>query len=327
MPFDEVQRILRLYREKFDGFNVRHFHQLAHRDHGITLSYTFVKAALQAAGLVKRAKKRGPHRRRREPKACFGEMLHIDGSTHPWLALKPDEKQTLIAIGDDATKHLLYAQLWSSESTQAVLGALKAVIEEYGIPMSLYSDRASWAFFTPEAGGKVDKDNLTQVGEVLERLGVEHIPSYSPQARGRSERLNRTLQDRLINELRAVGIVDVEAANAYLRERYIPFHNELFAVSPRDPTNVFVVPGGIDLDQILCERHERLVGQDNVVRFENRLIQIDKQKDRATCAGRSVTVRRHVDGNLSVWLGVKCLGRYNSQGKKLETAVPLRRAA
>ena len=318
VPMQEMQRILRLYRERYLGFNVRHFHQIIQREHSVTLSYTFIKGALQEAGLVRKKRSRGRHRCRRERKGCFGEMLHIDGSPDRWLALSPEKKHVMISVVDDATSRVLYAQLWSEESTQAIFGALKAVFEQYGLPMSLYSDRASWAFLTPKAGGKVDKRNLTQVGRALERLGVEHIPSYSPQARGRSERLNRTLQDRVVNELRAAGIGDLDAANRYVRERYIPVHNELFSVPAREPESVFVGSAGVDLDQVLCEEHKRVVGQDNMVRYKNRALQIAKQPNRSTCAGRHVVVREHVDGTMSIWLGLKCLGIYDSQGRALK---------
>ena len=167
------------------------------------LSYSYVKQALQQAGLLPTRKPRGRHRRRREPRACFGELLHLDGSRHPWLALTPDARATLITIVDDATSALLYAQLWPQETTLAVMRALGQVIRTEGLPMALYTDRAGWAFVMPRATGPVDKTRLTQVGRSLHQLGIEHIPAYSPQARGRSERMNRTLQGRLVNELRA----------------------------------------------------------------------------------------------------------------------------
>jgi len=204
-PPGEVERVLRLYRERYGGFNVRHFYEIVCREHGVTVSYSFVKQALQRAGLVKKHRARGRHRRRREPRACCGEMLHLDGSPHAWLALVPDLRATLIAV-DDATKQVLYAQLVEAESTSSVMTALWAVFTTWGLPMALYSDRASWALYTPTAKGPVDKTRLTQVGRALAHLGVEHIPAYSPQARGRSERLNRTVQDRLVNELRVAGV-------------------------------------------------------------------------------------------------------------------------
>jgi transposase len=220
-PVAALEHILHLYRERYRGFNVRHFYEIARREHQVTLSYSWVKHALQVAGLVPKCRPRGRHRRRREPRACFGEMLHIDGSPHPWLALVPDLRATLIPVLDDATKRLLYAQLVEAESTQSVMTALREVFTTYGLPMALYSDRAHWAFHTPTAKGPVDKTRLTQAGRALAHLGVEHIPAYSPQARGRSERLNRTGQDRLVNELRVAGIATLVAANAYLRGVFV----------------------------------------------------------------------------------------------------------
>jgi transposase len=217
----EVERLLRLYRERYRGFNVRHFHQIARRQHGVQVSYSFLKQALQTAGLAKKHRARGRHRRRREPRACLGELLHIDGSPHAWLALRSTDRAVLIAVLDDATKQVLYAQQWPSETTVAIMSALRDVLTTHGLPMAVYTDRAHWAFHTPQAKGPVDRTHRTQVGRALERLGIEHIAAYSPQARGRSERLNRTFQDRLVNELRVAKITTRDAANAYLRERFL----------------------------------------------------------------------------------------------------------
>ena len=319
-PVGEVQRLLRLYRETYLGFNVRHFHHLARRDHAVTLSYSFVKLALQEAGLVRKRRARGRHRRRREPRPCFGELLHLDGSPHAWLARCPEEQPTLLHVIDDATKRLLYAQLWPAETTEAVLTALRAVLETYGIPMALYTDRAGWAFHTPTAGGRVDPTPRTQVGRALARLGIEHIPAYSPQARGRSERLNRTLQDRLVNELRLHGAPTLAAANAYLRERFLPDYNATFTRPPADPASAFVPVGAVDLAQICCHEEERTVGRDNVVVLEGVALQLAKQPGRRTCAGLRVTVRRHLEGQHTVWRGPQCLGRYDAQGQTLPPA-------
>jgi transposase len=316
-PFDEVERILRLYRERYAGFNVRHFHQLVRRDEHVSLSYSFVKTALQRAGLVAKRRARGRHRRRREPRPCFGELLHIDGSPHAWLALCPDQRQTLIAVLDDATKRLLYAQLHPAETTTTVMQALAEVFRTCGLPSALYSDRAAWAFLTPTAGGPVDRTRLTHVGRALARLGIEHIGAYSPQARGRGERLNRTLQDRLINELRLAGIDTLEAANAYLRERFIPDYDTRFSHPPADPTSAFVALGDVDLEQILCEEEERVVAPDNTVSFERVRVQLAKQPGRPTCAGARVIVRRHLDGRLTVWRGPTRLGLYAADGRAL----------
>lgn len=319
-PAPEVQRILRLYRERFAGWNVRHFYRFARRDHAVTLSYSFVKLALQEAGLVRKGRARGRHRRRREPRPCFGELLHLDGSRHAWLRLCSTEAQTLITVIDDATKRLLYAPLGRWETTAAVMAALRAVFTAHGLPVALYTDRAGWAFYTPKAGGRVDRAHLTQVGRALAQLGIEHIASYSPQGRGRSERLNRTLQGRLINELHLAGITTVAAANAYLRDRFIPDYNEEFAHPPADPAPAFVPLHGVDLDTILCYEEERTVGQDNVVALEQVPLQLAKQPGRRTCAGLRVTVRRDLQGLHSVWHGTRCLGRYDAQGQPLPGA-------
>jgi hypothetical protein len=313
----EVERILRLYREQYEGFNVRHFHEIAQRDHQVSFSYTFVKKALQGAGLVKKGRTRREHRRWREPKACFGQMLHLDGSTHRWLDLVPEQRQVLIAVVDDATKSLLYGQLWEQETTGAVMSALKEVIEQYGIPMSLYTDRAGWAFVTPKGPVPSNKEMLTQVGRALARLGIEHIPSYSPQARGRIERLNRTLQDRLVNELRLRGIRTMNKANRYLRTVFIPEYNERFAREPRDPESVFVTAAGVDLDQILCSEETRWVANDNTVVYGRVRIQLPGQPDRQSWAGRTVTVRRHLDGSYTVWHGVRLLGHFSPKGDSM----------
>jgi transposase len=321
-PALEVQRILRLYRERFAGWNVRHFYRFARREHAVTLSYSFVKLALQEAGLIRKARARGRHRRRREPRACLGELLHLDGSPHAWLRRCPDHRQTLIAVLDDATKRLLYAQLWPAETTAAIFTALHTVFTAWGLPIALYTDRAGWAFHTPTAGGPVDRTHLTQVGRALAHLGIEHIGAYSPQARGRGERLNRTVQGRLVNELHLAGITTRAAANAYLTEHFIADYNDEFARPPADPTSAFVPLHGVELDAILCEHEARTVSQDNVVTLDDVPLQVAKQPGRRTCAGLRVTVRRDIHGVLSVWHGTRCFGRYDGHGRPLPVDRP-----
>jgi transposase len=300
VPMAALEQMLRLYRERYVGFNGRHFHDIARRQHGITLSYSYVKQALQQAGLLPTRRARGRHHRRREPRACFGELLHMDGSRHPWLALVPEARATLITVVDDATSALLYAQLWRQETTWAVMSALADVIRTHGLPMALYTDRAGWAFVTPKTKGPVDKTRLTQVGRALRHLGIEHIPAYSPQARGRSERMNRTLQGRLVNELRVAGIDSVDAANRYLRDVYVPQHNASFRRAPLDSASAFVPVGPVDLDTILCQQDERVIAPDNTVLVNGRVLQIERQPGRRTCAGLRVFVRQHLDGCVTV---------------------------
>jgi transposase len=315
-PLAEVERLLHLYRERYGGFNVRHFHQIAQREHRVTLSYSFTRLALQGAGLVKKRRPRGRHFQRREPRACFGELLHVDGSPHVWLALESTHRQTMLTVVDDATSRLLYAQLVEAETTETVMRALGEVLRAHGLPMALYTDRAGWAFVTRPAGGKVDPTRLTQVGRALKQLGVEHIPAYSPQARGRSERLNRTLQDRLVNELRVAGIRTVPAANAYLRTTYLPRHNAQFARPPREAAAAFVPLGAVDLEQILCHEEERTVGNDNTVVLDGVRLQVAKQPGRATCAGLRVLVRRHLDTTYTIWRGTQRVTQAGRSGQK-----------
>ena len=216
---------------------------------------------------------------------------------------------------------LLYAQLGLVESMATVMTALAEVFRTFGLPIALYTDRAGWAFLTPKAGGPIDRTRLTHVGRALAHLGIEHIGAYSPQARGRGERLNRTLQDRLVNELRLAGITTLEAANAYLRERFMPDYDAQFSHPPADPTSAFVALGDVDLEQILCEEDERTVAPDNTVSFDTVHLQLAKQPGRPTCAGARVTVRRHLDGRLTVWRGPTRLGLYAATGAPLPIRV------
>jgi transposase len=323
VPLAEVQRILQLYRDRYGprdgqpGFNVRHFYSTLRREHGVTVSYSFVKQAVQTAGLIGKRRARGRHRRRREPRPCFGELLHLDGSRHRWLPGVADYL-TLIAVVDDATKQVLHAELTErGEGTQTVMLALRTVLETHGLPGALYTDRAGWAVHTPTAGGAPDRRQPTQVARALARLGIEHILGYSPQARGRSERANGTLQGRLVNELRVAGIATVAAANRYLRARFLPQYNAEFGRPPADPASAFVPVGAHALDQILCHEEERVVARDNTVQLDAVVLQIDKQRGRRTCAGLRVVVRRHLDGRHSVWWGPRCLGHFTAAGRPL----------
>jgi len=219
VPLAVVEQVLGLYREKYFDFSVRHFHEKLGQEHGLALSYRWVKLALQGAGLVEKARQRGVHRRRRERRPMTGMMLHIDGSTHRWLG--GEQGHDLIVVLDDATSEIYYAQLVEQESTATVLAALREVVEQQGIFCSLYSDRASHFWLTPKEGKPVDRQRLTQVGRALRDLGMEMIPTYSPQAGGRSERNFRTWQRRLPQEQRVKGITTVEEANRFLRQGYI----------------------------------------------------------------------------------------------------------
>jgi hypothetical protein len=314
----ELAKWLRLYRTRYGGYNARHFWVTCRREHGLTWSYTLIREALQKAGLVRRHRPRGRHFRRREPRGSFGELLHLDGSRHRWLALRPDDYQSLIVVVDDATRHILYAQLVEQECTRAVFDALAAVLTQQGIPQALYTDRAGWATITRKAGQPADKKHFTQVGRALKKLGVEHILAYSPQARGRSERTNRTLQGRLVNELRVANVRSIEAANRYLIEHFLPTYNDEFGCSPAESVSAFVPLGTAQLESILCHEEERCVARDNTVQLDGVRMQIDKQPGRPTCAGLSVILRRHLDGTHTVLWGKRVLGRYDPRGRRLQ---------
>lgn len=318
VPEAEIQRWIQLYDRHCRGYNVRHFYAVMKREHGgCRWSYTVVRRALQHAGLVKKKRPRGRHFIRREPRPCCGELIHIDGSRHRWLTLLPDQWQCLIAVVDDASKQLLYAQFVEAETTAAIMTALAAVIRAHGIPQSVYSDRAAWATFTARAGQVVDRSRHTQVGRALHQLGVEHIMAYSPQARGRSERVNRTLQDRLIKELQTHHIRTVDRANRYLRERFLPDYNREFARTPAEAASGFAPLGSADLDAIFCHLETRTVQRDNTVTLDGVTFQITRQPGRRTCAGLTVELRRHLDGTHTITCGAKLFGRYTAQGRAL----------
>lgn len=312
VPLGTVERVLELYREKYFDLNVRHFHEKLQEEHQIGLSYTWVKHALQGAGLVRRGRTRGAHRKRRPRRPLPGMLLHIDGSRHRWFQ---DERwYDLLAILDDATSEIYYAQLVEEESTVTVMAALQEVIKRQGLFCALYSDRGSHFWLTPKTGEAVDPHRLTQVGRALRELGIQMIPAYSPQARGRSERNFGTWQGRLPQELRLRGIRTVEAANAFLREHYLAEFNRRFQVRAAERGSAFVPRAGKDLDRIFSLQHPRIVNRDNTVSFENLALQIQPVRWRTTLVGCNVTVHQHLDGTLSITYGPHRLGRYTAQG-------------
>jgi transposase len=316
VPVAVVEEVLRLYQEHYPDFNVRHFHEKLVEEHGIRLSYTWVKLALQGAGLVKKARQRGVHRKRRPRRPLPGMLLHLDGSSHQWFQ---DERwYDLIEVLDDATSETYYAQLVEEESTRTVMAALREVIERKGVFCALYSDRASHFFETPKAGGPVDPRRLTQVGRALKELGIQMIPGYSPQARGRSERRFGTWQGRLPQELRLAGIRTLEEANRFLRERYVAEMNRKFTVPAAGRGHAFVPAGGQDLNRIFSVQQERVVANDNTVRLRDRMWQLERTRWRGTLAGCRVTICEHLDGRVTIVYGPHVVGRYTAEGKSLD---------
>ena len=295
-----LEQVLGLYREKYFDFNVQHFHEKLKEEHGIKQSYTWVKTALQEAGLVERRKKRGSHRKRRPRRPLPGMMLHIDASEHDWF--QDGRKYELIVILDDATSEIYYAQLVEAESTRSMLRALREVVKTRGVFCSLYSDRAGHFFVTPKAGEKVDKTRFTQIGRALRELGIKMIPDYSPQARGRSERNFGTWQGRLPQELRLRGITQLDQANEFVQE-YVKELNARFSVAAARKGSAFVALRRRDLDDIFSIQQERVINQDNTVHLDNRVFQIEKTRWRNTLAGMTVDVHEHLDGSVTIHYG------------------------
>jgi transposase len=312
VPEDREAEVEALYRSRYFGFTAKHFHEHLVRDHRFTWGYTWTKIFLQSKGLLERAKRRGAHRRKRPRRPMPGMMLHQDGSRHEWLT--GHRALDLIVTMDDATGVIYSAFLVEEEGTASTFQALCEVFSERGLPLSLYTDRGSHYFLTPEAGGKVDRSRLTQVGRALAHLGVEHIGAYSPQARGRSERVFQTLQDRLTKELALAGVTTIEAANAFLKDGYIDAHNARFSVKAEQEGLAFVAIPGVNLGEILCIQEERQVGNDNCVSFNRLKLQIPESPLRAHFVKARVKVRQYPDGTHSVFHGPRCLGRYDKRG-------------
>ena len=308
-----VEKMLKLYREKYFDLNVKHFVEKLHSQESISLSYTWVKTALQNAGLVQRYAKRGPHRRKRPRRPLTGMMLHVDGSRHKWIP-GLDQYQDLIVIFDDATSEVYDVQLVEEESTVTVMAALKRVVESRGLFCSLYSDRGSHMAWTPKVGGRVEREHPTQIARALKQLGIELILAYSPQARGRCERIFGTWQGRLPQEFRLHGITEVEAANEFLRKDWIPMHDASFSVEAEQPGTAFLPYTGTELEKIFSLQHDRVVDNDNTVRYDNRCLQIPQQTFRFSMARCGVLVCEHLDRTMSLHYGPHRLGHYDRQG-------------
>ena len=311
VPVDRAEEVEALYRERYQGFTVKHFHEHLVKDHGFGWGYTWTKLHLQWKGLVAKAPRKGAHRRRRERRPLPGMMLHQDGSRHAWLEGQP--ALDLIVTLDDATGAIYSAFLVEEEGTASTFRALKDVFGTHGLPMSLYTDRGAHYFYSPEAGA-IDRKQPTQVGRALAQLGVEHIGAYSPQARGRSERAFLTLQDRLVKELSLAEITSIEPANAFLREVYLPAYNARFAVPQAQPGSAFTPIPGVDLGEILCVQEERQVMNDNCVSYRTLKLQIPPSPMRAHFVKARVKVHVYPDGSCALFHGPRCIGRYDQNG-------------
>jgi transposase len=312
-PVAEIERMLGLYRDLYRGFTVQHFHEQLRKRHNYTLGYTVTKLHLHREGLVARAKKRSAHRKKRLRRPMVGMMLHQDASTHAWLP-GDTRKYDLVVTMEDATSALYSAFLVDEEGTASSLQGLRDVVATHGLFCSLYTDRGSHYFFTPAAGGKVSKTVLTQVGRGLSQLGIEHIAAYSPQARGRSERVFHTLQDRLPKEFKLAGISTVEAANVWLRDSFIAEHNARFAVSAEQEGSAFVADALGAWREILCIQEDRMVGHDNTVKWEGLSLQLPPSRLRPHFVKATVRVHAYPEGQMAVFWGPHRLGDYDAKG-------------
>ena len=314
----EIERMLGLYREVYRGFTVKHFHEQLGKRHNYTLGYTVTKLHLHRAGLVTPAKTRSAHRKKRPRRPMVGMMLHQDASTHAWLPGVLG-KQDLVVTMEDATSELYSAFLVDEEGTASSLRGVREVVAKHGLFCSLYTDRGSHYFETPEAGGRVSKTVLTQFGRALNQLGIEHIAAYSPQARGRSERAFATLQNRLPKEFALAGIGTVEAANRWLREVYIADHNARFAIEAEQEGSAFITDAIGSWREILCIQDERTVGNDNTVKWQTLSLQLPPSRLRPHFVKAKVRVHAYPDGQLAVFWGPHRLADYEADGTLIQT--------
>jgi transposase len=312
-PERELERMHELYRRQYCDFTVKHFHEQLVRRHGYKLCYTVTRLSLQAAGLVAKAKRRGAHRKKRVRRPLPGMLLFQDGSTHRWIGALERELDLVVTL-DDATGAIYSAILVEQEGTVSSFRGLIETIAEQGLFGALYTDRGGHYFFTPKGADKVDKTQLTQVGRALAQLGITHIPSYSPQGRGRMERVFGTLQNRLPQELRLARIKTLAGANRYLKERFVPDYNARFAVPAAEAGSAFIPYAGRPIEDVLCVQEDRVVGADNCVSWKRRSLQIPPQRHRRHYVRATVRVHEYPDGHLAIFDGPRCLARFDPKG-------------
>lgn len=321
---DRIEWVVEQYRTRYFDFTAKHFHEALQAEHGFDLSYTWTKTVLQSRGLVGVARKRSVHRKKRLRRPLPGMLLFQDGSPYEWLAGRPP--LDLIVTLDDATSEIYSMFLVEQEGTASSFRGLIETIARKGLFSSFYTDRGSHYFHTPKADGKVAREVLTQVGRALAELSIEHIPSYSPQGRGRMERLFGTLQKRLPPVLRLKRIATLEAANRFLAKTYIGEHNARFAVPAAEQGDAFVPFLG-DLANILCSKQQRVVGNDNCVRYDGRSLQIPEQRHRRHFVKTSVGVHEYSDGALAVFHGPRRLADYAADGSLVTPEASIQSAA
>ena len=316
VPEAWAERVEQLYREHYAGFSAKHFHEHLVKDHHFPFSYSWAKTFLHRRQLVALAPRRGAHRQKRPRRPLVGMMLHQDGSRHRWVPGLGAELDLIVTL-DDATSRIYSAFLVDEEGTMSSFVGLRQVIAEHGLFCALYTDRGSHYFHTPQAGDAVDKHMPTQVGRALAQLNIEHIPAYSPEARGRSERAFGTLQDRLPKELKLAGITTPEAANRFIAEVYLPDHNARFAIKPEQPGSAFVPDAAGAWCDTLCVQEDRVVGNDNTVRYHRLVLQLPASPLRPHFVKAKVRVHHYPDDTLAIFHGPRCLARYTPDGRLL----------
>jgi transposase len=316
----ELTRMLGLFRDKYADFTVKHFHEQLQKRHGYVLGYTVTKLALHAAGLVRKAPKRSAHRKKRPRRPLRGMLLHQDGSRHVWIEGLP--ALDLIVTMDDATSEVYSMLLVEEEGTASTFQTLGEVIGEHGLFCALYTDRGSHYFYTAKAGEKVSRMQQTQVGRALSQLGIEHIAAYSPEARGRSERMFGTLQGRLPKDLRLAGITTVEAANAWMKAHYIAEHNAAFAIKAEQEGTAFVADRHQAWRETLCVIEERTVANDNTIAWNGRRLQLPESRLRPHFVRTVVRVHQYPDGTASVFLGPHRLATFTAAGEEISPDAP-----
>ncbi len=312
----DVAWVVETYRTRYRGFTAKHFFEKMQKEPRFCWGYSWTKSILQNHGLLVKAVKRGAHRKRRERRPLPGMMLHQDASRHDWLGT--GHLCDLVVTMDDATSEIYAAFLVEEEGTASLFAGVIEVIERKGLFCSFYSDRGSHYWHTAEAGGKVDKVNLTQFGRALKQLGIAQIPAYSPEARGRSERAFGTLQDRLVKELALAEITTIDAANRFIRDIYLPEHNARFAVAPAQDGSAFVPAVGALWRDILCMQEERQVGNDNTVRYGGMSLQLPATPERRHFVKATVRVHEYPDGSLAIFHGPQRLAGYSQDGRLME---------
>jgi len=312
-----LREICRLKRGMYAEFSMRHFYERLTEQHGIAVSYTYVRQVLQEAGIVEKEPGRGRYRRRRERRPMVGMLVHLDASTHQWIVGQP--MADLVVALDDADGRILYAEFVAQEGTLSTFQALTSIVREHGRFCELYTDRGSHFCRTEQAGQAPAEEQQGQVAQALRALGIRHILARSPQARGRSERAFQTIQGRLPQELRLHRITSYTQANRYLKEVFVPDFNRRFTVPPAQPESAFTPMAGVDFELLLSAKHERVVRNDNTVTFKGVILQLPTTAARMHFVRCPVIVHQFPDGHLGVSYQGRLVAHYDTDGNPLPT--------